>query len=325
MAPAIDHIARRPDVERDLDEKRVNWTFDPEVPLDEFDKEASLKNQARFTPLDSRTVEIYTAAMERGDQFPAVIAYRRAGKRGLVMIDGNHRFHAHEGSSHTTVPTYILKDVSPEMVAVLTYLFNGKHGLPSSEEDRAAHAVFLIRNGATRPAAAAVVGLPEGTVGRAWAKDQADRRAADVGVKNWQKLSPSNRIRLSQVHTDGGFVEATRLAVDAVLNGKQIAEMVSEVNKTRSEVKQVDAVKEYADVVKPQIDATAGGVLRKRGNPQLAPKNMFLAHCGFFEKMDIERVLTATPDIEDRKTLAERADATVERLSKYAERLREGQ
>lgn len=324
MATAIDHIARRPDVERELDEKRVTWEFDPEVTLDQFDKEASLQNQARFTPLDSRTVEIYTAAMDRGDEFPAVIAYRRAGKRGLVMIDGNHRFHSHEGVGHTTIPTYILRDVSPEMVAVLTYVFNGRHGLPSSEEDRAAHAVFLIRNGATRPAAAAVVGLPEGTVSRAWAKDQADRRAADVGVKGWQKLTPSNRIRLSQIHTDGGFTEGVRLAVDAVLNGKQIAELVTEVNKTRSETKQIDAVKEYEILVKPQIDATAGGVLRKRGNPALAPKNMFLAHCGFFEKMDIERVLTAVPDIEERKALADKADATIDRLSKYAERLRDG-
>ncbi len=54
-----------------------------------------MKSQ-RVEDTDEETVERYVAAMERGDKFPAVLAWRDG--RQLITIDGNHRLAAAERS-----------------------------------------------------------------------------------------------------------------------------------------------------------------------------------------------------------------------------------
>src|SRR5579883_2572212 len=60
-------MVRDPRVERFLDQRHVPWRYEPAIPLDEFDIEGGLRNQARLdTPLDTDLAVEYGQAMELG-------------------------------------------------------------------------------------------------------------------------------------------------------------------------------------------------------------------------------------------------------------------
>ena len=80
---------RRKDVEDWLDEHGVSWEYDPALPVARIDVERSLQNQARvYQKLDPERVGQYAEAIERGDQFPAVVTHKQSA-RITKIIDGN--------------------------------------------------------------------------------------------------------------------------------------------------------------------------------------------------------------------------------------------
>jgi site-specific recombinase XerD len=100
------------------------------VPLDSFDLDESLRNQARvFSALDEEVVETYVEAVKRGDEFPGVIAFKGPGRKAtakMLLADGiddedvvddvHHSPRVRAGGRHnTTYDVLIGRPVQPAL------------------------------------------------------------------------------------------------------------------------------------------------------------------------------------------------------------------
>lgn len=256
---------RRPDIEADLKDKyHVDYLYLSNIDTDQFDHERSQANQARFTALDESTVELYKDAVERGDAFPAVLAYRpsRAAGAKLVIIDGNHRLAAHHQAGKVINVYEIDGKTKPAAITYMTFAFNTKHGRPTSEEERVSHALYLIDGGATHEAASSAMGVPMRILRRAIARAQGDKRAAEVGVdpREWSALSVVIRTRLLNISTDEGFRDAAHVAYIANLGSEEVFEMVALLNNSRSGIKQRAIVRAETERLQERIQTGNGGL-----------------------------------------------------------------
>ena len=247
---------QRPDIEKMLADRNIEFEFVAGLSTSRFNREASLKNQARLgAVLNQDVVDRYAQGVENGDYFPPVIAHEVKGK--LVILDGNHRLNAHIKAG-APIDAYIVSG-SGQALTLLTYEANAKHGLPSSEEDRLHHAMFLIGSGMRIGEAAKRLGVKETALRKKVMQDAADRRADDVGIlrTRWESLPMSVRSRLGNINTDEGFKAMVELALDARLTAEEINKYVPIINETRSGGRQVAMVESVRDSFKARIAESA--------------------------------------------------------------------
>lgn len=261
MAIAADMpAAGHPDIEAWLDERRVAWTYHPQLAVDQVDRLAGLNNQARLEPLSDEVVDRYAADMERGDQFPPIIV-RRVGKK-LVPIGGNHRLAAAGRAKRAALAAYEIV-CEPETALRLSYEDNRRHGLPPSEDERLAQAVHLVGTGYTHAQAAEVCGVHRSKLGAAIARQRADQRALDLGVKGWGTLTKGIRARFENVRSDPVFKEAAQLAVDARMSPADVERLVGRINQARSDADALALVGIEAEQQAAAAQQTANGTVRK--------------------------------------------------------------
>jgi hypothetical protein len=269
---------RRGEIETDLKDKyNVEFSYHSAVKIDEFDIDKSLANQARFESLDEATVERYKEAVERGDDFPAVIAYRpgKAANPKLVIIDGNHRLVAHERASQTPIDVYeVDRKTRPATITLMTYAFNTTHGRPTSEAERIHHAIYLVNGGASQAAAAAAVNISAGVLKREMLKADADKRARANGVdmREWESIASSVRNRLLNISTDEGFAAAVHLAYVAKLGTEEAFELVTDLNTSKSATKQRKHINDVASALAERIQDGGSGVLKTRDRGAMSAK-----------------------------------------------------
>lgn len=264
MARTTRATNQRPDIEEYLTKRGVEWEFVSELSPARFDKERSLKNQARLgAPLNAGTVKRYSDAVENGDRFPPVLAHEDRGK--LLILDGNHRLAAHADAG-VPLDAYVCQ-ASPQTLMLLTYEANTKHGLPSSEEDRIHHALFLMDSGLSEKEAATRLSLQRSSLRKAKAQQDSNRRADDAGIlrARWEAVPASSRNRLAMILTDEGFKAAVELTLDAALTSEEVSHIVSNLNEVRSGQRQADMVKKVRDGMAARIAdvALSGGANRK--------------------------------------------------------------
>lgn len=276
-----DHANRRPDIEAYLDSKGVKWIYHEHVKFDDIDMERSLRNQARIhKKLDEEVVDRYLEAMSRGDVFPPLIG-ARAGRSDskLVNVDGNHRAASSKKKGDAFYPYgyYEIVDADPQIIVLMTFEANTKHGLPTSEEERVHQAIWLIDNGANQKQAAAAVNVPERAIKKLWNKVVADRRADEVGIlrSHWDHLSQSIRQRLVTVATDEGFRALTELTFRAKLDWDEVNRLVNELNASRSGTKQAAMVENWVNVYADRIQANLGGVGTSNSRKGATPKQRY--------------------------------------------------
>lgn len=283
---------RRADIEEWLDSKGVQYTFEPEVPLSQFDWDASLANQARiFKTLDEPTVDSYVEALSRGDKFPAVIAYWKDGKR--VMVDGNHRGQSYKSVDAKTMPVYqIAKGTPAKTIVLMTFEANAKHGLPNTVEERLRHAIYLLDNGATQIATAQHLNLSTKAVQSAWTRYQADQRADAAGLlkHQWAAVPIASRQRLQSIRADETFEAMADLAIKAKLSSEEIAGHVGEINKIRSNKGQAEYVATLRDTYRKRVTENAAGTFTGRGQSgrqSQGPRHHLLIACGHLLAINI--------------------------------------
>lgn len=307
-------------IEDYLDKKGVSWVFHPRVDPNQFDAEKSLKNQARIaTPLDQKRVEQYAEAMRNGDEFPPVIAHGDAP--AFVIADGNHRL---AGATMAKKPLSMYRIVGDARTIVLiTFEANTRHGLPTSEDERIQHALYLIDNGATIPEAAASLALPRKVVEKASVARNTDERflQANLPLMRIEKLSEPVKRRLAQIWTDEGFVAAVNLAIDAAMTSSEVFTFVTGVNEHRSSDKQVAFVEQQrVDVYAERIGSTGGGLFKRKGI--VGPKARIGLALSNIENLptDLEEVLKVWVGPE-RDEAAKRLRANARRLNEIAKAL----
>lgn len=275
-------------VEKHLEDRLVKWTYLESVPLDKIDERTSLRNQARFEPLDEQVVARYTEAMERGDEFPAIVG--AATKNGTyILTDGNHRYQAKKRSKAETLDIYVVSG-TPEVLQLLTFEANARHGMPPSIEERMRHAIYLIDNGASHEAAAASTGLQKHQVTSAWASERADRRARSLGVtRGWSKLTKSQRERLAGISTDAGFIEATKLVVDTRMSTLDTQRLANAMKPLRSDKAQIEAVELMREQLRETKSSESGPT-----TSVMNARRLLIPHVSYIVSADVEAVVNST-------------------------------
>ncbi len=239
-------------IEAWLDELHVPWTFEADLDLEQIDKARSLTNQARIgAPLDPDVVDRYTADYKRGDTFPPLLARRTSPRARLILLGGNHRLAAATAAGRSTHPVHIV-ECTDEVALTLMYGDNRRHGLPPSKTERCAQGAHLVANGWGQAEAAAAVGVSQPTLSNYLNVARTSTRAAGLGVGNlYDALAMGCREPLARIPADPVFVEATRLAHTAQLNGSETNDLVKRIRKTRSEA---DAMRIIGDELEVQRD-----------------------------------------------------------------------
>lgn len=314
--PSTDHPARRPEIERLLDEYHVDWTFNEALPLADIDEKRSYANQARVDqPIQADLVETYVEAKKNGDVFPAIVVHRDGTK--LVNVDGNHRFASDKKLGRDDIPAYVIK-AKAETVRILMTLLNAIHGRALTEQEKLWHAFFLIDSGTEQTKAAQVLRLPLTRLRSAWSLELANRRAREVNLnrKLWGELPQSNRVRLAQLSTDAAFKALFDLTVKAQLKGDEVSRMTSALNRLRSEQEQLDFIQSEAEGIRDRIQASAGGKIRR----ELSPKHSLRMHLAAIANVNLDTIPGMVND-EEGSQIATLCLAAGEALVKLADDL----
>lgn len=223
--------------EQFLTKNNARFEYLDAIPLDAFDEQRSLENQARLRRIDEDTVERYAQAMRDGDEFPAVIAY--TGPDGFVFISGNHRFQAARKAERPTLDAYIVHTTDPFEIDVLTRGANQVEGLAPSRTEAFEHALYVARRyNRTLSEVARRFGLSHAALASYHQYAEASARLEMGGVP--VSTFPRGTVRrLGQVRQRQPMLRLAKLASEAALTETEISDLVVAVNKLDSDQEQL--------------------------------------------------------------------------------------
>ena len=239
----------------------TDFEYEEALALSSVDADESLRNQARvFAPLDEEQAIIYAEAMAKGDEFPPIVAYRRPRSKKVVIIDGNHRFKAAELADKGTLSAYVLKNPSREQTAVMTFDANTKHGKPTSLKERIIQAAWLVQTQNAKPSEAArALSIPAQPLYQHLKAQDTEARMKALGIK--PPGSTHQLKRLGHIRSDVVLAKAAELVQQSRMGYDASSELVTSINRYRSEADQLAAVERFAKEYEGVIRATAGGKL----------------------------------------------------------------
>lgn len=249
-------------VEQWLTEQAVEWVYEEIVPLQNFDRERSLKNKGRMTALNDDAVERYTLDMKRGSQFPALIAFWD-DKKKLILITGNNRLEAARRAGRTHLDAYCLDVEHPAVIERLTRTANNIEGVGIDADERMLHAIELVRNhGYVATTAAAECRISYDVLKDRLRADDVQRRLLRVGAADKASQVHSRTLsRMARVQSDVVLVALADLAADAKLSSSQVQTLVEDVLAAGSEERALTVLDltRAAPHIQTQIQLTAGG------------------------------------------------------------------
>jgi len=276
--PAMLHI------EQWLDEHNASYEYDEDFQFSELDTAASHRNQARVVPLMDDVVLRYAVEMEQGDEFPPLVVYKTKTATLWTTIDGNQRAAAAEAAGRTGHPAYKLLDPPKRQVELLIRSANKEHGQPQTDEERLLHAAYLVESQKTTQAdAARQTGIGVARLGDFLRRRETEQRMARIAVRNWEEIPPHLRTRVGSIKSDPVLKEAAQLIVDAGLTGDEADQLVTSVNRMRSERDALDIVKDERGRREVQI--------KERGGVRMPQELRSIARgIGILTKADVDRL-----------------------------------
>jgi ParB-like chromosome segregation protein Spo0J len=319
MASVKPDIVGNADIEAWLNDRSVEWEFEPELSVERIDRARSLTNQARLEPLNQEVVDRYAADIARGDQFPPVIALDPGGRGKLRLLGGNHRLWAHIAAGKKTLPAYVVQ-AEPEMAMRLTYEDNRRHGLPPSDDERIIQAIHLIDTGWTQEAAAATVGVPSPRISQERTMIKAARRAKDLGVDMdaFNALQRNARYHLGRLRSDPVFVEASVLAIKARMSVDQVKDLCTRLQDAKSDNDAMQVIGLEEESLRDRIQRTGGG---KAKRTRTARTEMLMG-MRTIRNRAVEAVLGSIPSPEAKTQMRKELDETIAHLEKMRKALR---
>lgn len=245
-------------LEQFLKEHGAEWK-EAVLPLSRIDIERSLRNQARVSePLVEETVLLYGCAMEAGSEFPPIVAYQAENGRH-VIVDGNHRVAAAEAASIDRLPAVVITNPTPNMIQVMTYEANTKHGLATKLSERIQQALHLEAAGMSRAEAARALQVPAGKLAAAAIQQEADVRIYRVRRGAADKISQISRRRLGAIRSDKVLAAAIDLVLNTKMDTTEVNDLVVAINRARNEDDQLFVVTREATRQSVKSATTAGG------------------------------------------------------------------
>lgn len=311
---------RDPKVEHLLDGLFIDYVYEEDIDIDQFDVEASLKNQARIDPVIYKdTVAAYLAALRDGAEFPAVVGYYE--NDSIILTDGNHRLSMHLEYGSTTIDAYIV-DAMPEVLQALTYMGNATHGKPPTDDERLVHAIHLKDLSYTTDEAARIVQLPRHKVDRAWNLEQTTRRARRLGViRKFERIPADYRIKLNPIDNDNVWKAAVEFLGDHIkqLNRSEILAFIKNVKEERTEKTQKTAISEFRKSM-VEKNRTEG----KSRTKQDARRGI-IPHLAYIAKADNVAITNAVLTDDQREGLEKHLIQAVTSMNNLMKLLKEGQ
>jgi len=309
MAVATETVLKRStEVEDWLESHGTDFEL-KEILVAGINERRSLQNQARFQALDEHLVATYAEAAIGGAQFPPIVVSKLASGEYLV-IDGNHRVAAHRLAERTTVTAYVLKDPSERLTNILTFDANTRHGMPTSPEERKAHAVYLVDTaGVPQKEAARMLNVPHGELQYELSVIRTDRRLARLGVDRWMDIGRASRARLGAVTNDKVLLDLAGLIPLAKISAPQLNDIVVDINKQTTEADQLAVVEAARETFKSRIKMTVGGRSKM-------PRSMLRLQrtLSYAESVAVENIETESFDTETKQLLADRIAKAITKL-----------
>lgn len=183
--------------------------------------------QTRLKGTDTALARQYKEAMDAGHDFPPITLVREGG--AFILVDGWHRVMAMEMRGQHITDAEIHPDVSPEVMRLMAYEGNARHGLgPTRLERREMFRAYLKakrhhkkRKGTFKSYGemGADLGLPKSTVAT-WTRADAPKLADALGGKakgatrGRQGPTMADRLAIEATNSLAGAIAATRGITD---------------------------------------------------------------------------------------------------------------
>lgn len=283
-----------PRVEQWLEKEGVEWHYEPDISLTKVDREASLKNQARFKAINQDHVIELAIAVEQKYDLPALVGYYNKERR-IVIIDGNHRMEAYILAGKTKSDFYILDTAYSWVTDRLTRLANMKEGWPPTREEKLNHAIHFVRvQNMPVETAAKNCGLRPSTVFSALYAAEVGERLSKLGFD--EKLYPSTLEGLYRIKQDSALLGSAKLIHEAQLTGDEVAELARRVSKASSEKAQEAILNDLRHQFKYRIARARAGQIR----PSILPIVKLRKHIDGINSIRPESVKPLDKDLDRR-------------------------
>lgn len=250
-----------PRKEQWLTKEGVEWHYEADVPLTKVDREASLKNQARFKAIDQDHVLELAIAAEQYE-LPALVGYYNVN-RYIVIIDGNHRMEAYNLIGKATSDFYIVDTAYSWAIDRLTRIANKLEGPGLTRDEKLSHAMYFVRTqNMPVEAAAKTMGIAAGTLQNALSATEVQERLSALGFND--RLYPSTLQELYRIKQDSALLESAKLVHEAQLSSVEVPELARKVSRARSEKEQQAIIDGMRRQFRSRIARTRAGQIRQQ-------------------------------------------------------------
>lgn len=281
---------REAKVEEWLNEEGVEWHYEPDVPLSKVDREASLKNQARYRAINQdHVLELAIAAEKK--ELTAMVGYYSTNHR-IVIIDGNHRMEAYSLVARKTAGFYVVDTAYTWVIDRLTRTANKLEGLGQSRDEKLGHAIHFVKTqDIPINAAASLVQMSVAAVQNALAADEVRERLRGLGFN--ESLYPTTLEEIYRVKQDNALLGTAKLVHEAQLGAREAAEVARKVSKQRSEQAQQAIIDNFRHQFRSRIIRTRSGQIRQ----QVLPTEKLRKHVNGINSIRPEQVKPVDKDL----------------------------
>jgi ParB-like chromosome segregation protein Spo0J len=280
------HPARSPHVEERLNRRHIDYTFEPNFPVERIQLVEG--NQVRLSEhrAPKHMVDRYAEQMRNNAIFPGIVI-NGAGE----LVDGNTRLAATERLKRRTIAVYTCNDLTPLIARALSVELNQTHGESMTDAEIRAFVIGAVREGQTLDlsAYARMTGKKPSLLKR-WIKaEEARQRIARAGLLEPFELLPEPvQASIAQIRMQSVFVEAARLAIDARLSTSVAKNIVRDANAATSEADALLLIAEERQARTADISILASGFKpSRRRSVSAAPHLAALMRYGASDFTDV--------------------------------------
>lgn len=282
-APAVTPPCEDTKVEQVLEAHGVDWQMRPRLAMDKINVTKSRQLQVRQgEPMDEDHAQSIAISIEEGAIIPPLLVYTDRDGR-YIILDGIHRHAAYELLDRRTICAYELLKPTPNQLRLVVVKINSTHGKPLTMTQRIHHAIDLHTQGnMTLKALSTHLSIPHGRLQKALAVRRVEDRLGAMGLQN-RHLSTTHMERLDNLKSDVVLKETFKLTHAIQLPTDEHRQLVTEVNRKRTEAAQLQTVERLIAKHKAEVAASASGIMR-------FPKTLrsFKAAIGMLANLDVK-------------------------------------
>ena len=247
-----------------LDDAGVAYKFVTSIKIDAVDFKTSQNNQARLSnPIVEETKNNYKVALENGDVFDAVILEKVNNK--YIVLDGNHRLQAarEAGFKEWSFGAYVVIEMGSKQKMNIIYTANIRHGLVITNNDRIAHAIFEIENGAEAKMIAKKYNIAYASLNQYAYIHKGHTRAATAKITNIKAIADTCYLSLNSIKDDDVFALAVKVCIRLKMTTDECKALVLSLKEITKYDKQMAYLNEYMECdIKEQPENVTTNIFR---------------------------------------------------------------